>query len=162
MNVPVFHDYIAQIEDVIEAARNGKMFILVDAEDRENEGDLVIPAQMCTPDSVNFMAKYGRGLICLALTQERAKTLKIPMMTEVNGTPNQTAFTVSIEAKEGISTASPRTTARIRSPSPSTRPRARATSSRPATSSRSSRAMAARLCARGTRKPASISLGWQA
>ena len=104
MNVPVFHDYIAEIEDVIEAARNGKMFILIDAEDRENEGDLVIPAQMCTPDSVNFMAKYGRGLICLALTQERAQALKIPMMTEVNGTPNQTAFTVSIEAKEGIST----------------------------------------------------------
>ncbi len=104
MNVAVFHDYIAQIEDVIEAARNGKMFILIDAEDRENEGDLVIPAQMCTPDAVNFMARYGRGLICLALTQERAETLKIPMMTQVNGTPNQTAFTVSIEAKEGIST----------------------------------------------------------
>ena len=104
MNVAVFHDYIAQIEDVIEAARNGKMFILVDAEDRENEGDLIIPAQMCTPQSVNFMAKYGRGLICLALTQERAGTLQIPMMTQVNGTPNQTAFTVSIEAKEGIST----------------------------------------------------------
>ena len=104
MNVPVFHDYIAQIEDVIEAARNGKMFILIDAEDRENEGDLVIPAQMCTPDAVNFMAKYGRGLICLALTQERAERLKIPMMAPVNGTPNQTAFTVSIEAKEGIST----------------------------------------------------------
>ena len=104
MNVPVFHDYIAQIEDVIEAARNGKMFILIDAEDRENEGDLVIPAQMCTPEAVNFMAKYGRGLICLALTQERAEALKIPMMTQVNGTPNQTAFTVSIEAKEGIST----------------------------------------------------------
>ena len=104
MNVAVFHDYIAQIEDVIEAARNGKMFILIDAEDRENEGDLVIPAQMCTPDAVNFMAKYGRGLICLALTQERAETLRIPMMTQVNGTPNQTAFTVSIEAKEGIST----------------------------------------------------------
>ncbi len=104
MNVPVFHDYIAQIEDVIEAARNGKMFILIDAEDRENEGDLVIPAQMCTPEAVNFMARYGRGLICLALTQERANALKIPMMTQVNGTPNQTAFTVSIEAKEGIST----------------------------------------------------------
>ena len=104
MNVPVFHDYIAQIEDVIEAARNGKMFILIDAEDRENEGDLVIPAQMCTPEAVNFMARYGRGLICLALTQERAAALQIPMMTQVNGTPNQTAFTVSIEAKEGIST----------------------------------------------------------
>jgi 3,4-dihydroxy 2-butanone 4-phosphate synthase/GTP cyclohydrolase II len=104
MSINVFHDYISKIEDVIEDARNGRMFILMDADDRENEGDLVIPAQMCTPASVNFMAKYGRGLICLALTQERAATLNIPMMTQANGTPNQTAFTVSIEAKEGIST----------------------------------------------------------
>ena len=104
MNVSIYHDYISAIEDVIEDARNGRMFILMDADDRENEGDLVIPAQMCTPQSVNFMAKYGRGLICLALTQERANTLHIPMMTQVNETPNQTAFTISIEAKEGIST----------------------------------------------------------
>ena len=104
MNVSVYHDYISAIEDVIEDARNGRMFILMDADDRENEGDLVIPAQMCTPDAVNFMAKFGRGLICLALTQDRAAALNIPMMTQVNGTPNQTAFTVSIEAKEGIST----------------------------------------------------------
>ena len=68
MNVSVYHDYISAIEDVIEDARNGRMFILMDADDRENEGDLVIPAQMCTPDAVNFMAKFGRGLICLALT----------------------------------------------------------------------------------------------
>jgi 3,4-dihydroxy 2-butanone 4-phosphate synthase/GTP cyclohydrolase II len=100
----MFHDYISGIEELIEDARNGRMFILVDAEDRENEGDLVIPAQMCTPQAVNFMAKYGRGLICLALTSERASALQIPMMTQFNGTPNQTAFTVSIEAKEGIST----------------------------------------------------------
>ena len=100
----MFHDYISPIEDLIEEARNGRMFILVDAEDRENEGDLIIPAQMCTPQAVNFMAKYGRGLICLALTQERANTLRIPMMTQVNGAPHQTAFTVSIEAKEGVST----------------------------------------------------------
>ncbi len=104
MNVSVYHDYISKIEDVIEDARNGRMFILMDADDRENEGDLVIPAQMCTPQAVNFMAKNGRGLICLALTQDRANTLNIPMMTQVNGTPNQTAFTISIEAKEGIST----------------------------------------------------------
>src|SRR3954469_8108221 len=97
-----FCDVISLVEEIIEDARNGRMFILVDAEDRENEGDLVIPAQMCTPDAVNFMAKNGRGLICLALTQERAGQLNIPMMTQVNGTPNQTAFTVSIEAKEGI------------------------------------------------------------
>ncbi|HKD22479.1 MAG TPA: 3,4-dihydroxy-2-butanone-4-phosphate synthase [Rhizomicrobium sp.] len=100
----MFRDHLSSIEELIEEARNGRMFILVDAEDRENEGDLVIPAQMCTPQAVNFMAKYGRGLICLALTSERASTLEIPMMAAVNGTPNQTAFTVSIEAKEGIST----------------------------------------------------------
>ncbi len=100
----MFRDYISSIEELIEDARNGRMFILVDAEDRENEGDLVIPAQMCTPQAVNFMAKYGRGLICLALTQERSSALQIPMMTQFNGTANQTAFTVSIEAKEGIST----------------------------------------------------------
>jgi 3,4-dihydroxy 2-butanone 4-phosphate synthase/GTP cyclohydrolase II len=99
-----FSDYISNIADVIEDARNGRMFILVDAEDRENEGDLVIPAQMCTPQAVNFMAKHGRGLICLALTEERSRALRLPMMTPENGTRNQTAFTVSIEAKEGIST----------------------------------------------------------
>jgi 3,4-dihydroxy 2-butanone 4-phosphate synthase/GTP cyclohydrolase II len=100
----MLREYISPIEEVIEEARNGRMFILVDAEDRENEGDLVIPAQMCTPQAVNFMARYGRGLICLALTADRANALEIPMMTPVNGTPNQTAFTVSIEAREGIST----------------------------------------------------------
>ncbi|MGH6887850.1 MAG: 3,4-dihydroxy-2-butanone-4-phosphate synthase [Rhizomicrobium sp.] len=100
----MFRDYLSSMEELIEDARNGRMFILVDAEDRENEGDLVIPAQMCTPQTVNFMAKHGRGLICLALTQERATALRIPPMTHFNGTPNQTAFTVSIEAKEGIST----------------------------------------------------------
>ncbi|MEY4879405.1 MAG: hypothetical protein RJB62_874, partial [Pseudomonadota bacterium] len=99
-----FSDYISSMADVIEDARNGRMFILVDAEDRENEGDLVIPAQMCTPHAVNFMAKHGRGLICLALTEERAQGLRLPMMTAENRTRNQTAFTVSIEAKEGIST----------------------------------------------------------
>lgn len=99
-----FRDYISEISDVIEDARNGRMFILIDAEDRENEGDLVIPAQMCTPQAINFMARFGRGLICLALTQERADQLALPMMTPMNGTRNQTAFTVSIEAKEGIST----------------------------------------------------------
>jgi 3,4-dihydroxy 2-butanone 4-phosphate synthase/GTP cyclohydrolase II len=100
----MFRDYLSSMEELIEDARNGRMFILVDAEDRENEGDLVIPAQMCTPQAVNFMAKHGRGLICLALTQERATALRIPMMAPVNGTPHQTAFAVSIEAKEGVST----------------------------------------------------------
>jgi 3,4-dihydroxy 2-butanone 4-phosphate synthase / GTP cyclohydrolase II len=100
----MFRDYLSSMEELIEDARSGRMFILVDAEDRENEGDLVIPAQMCTPQAVNFMAKHGRGMICLALTQERASALRIPMMTPVNSTSHQTAFAVSIEAKEGIST----------------------------------------------------------
>ncbi len=103
-NLNVFHDYISSIDEVFEDARNGRMFILVDAEDRENEGDLVIPAQMCTPDAVNFMARFGRGLICLALTKERANQLNLPMMAPSNGTRHQTAFTVSIEAREGVST----------------------------------------------------------
>jgi 3,4-dihydroxy 2-butanone 4-phosphate synthase/GTP cyclohydrolase II len=100
----VFTDYISDLPDIVEDARNGRMFILVDAEDRENEGDLIIPAQMCTPQSINFMARFGRGLICLAVTQERAGCLKLPMMAAENRTRHQTAFTVSIEAKEGIST----------------------------------------------------------
>jgi 3,4-dihydroxy 2-butanone 4-phosphate synthase / GTP cyclohydrolase II len=100
----VFTDYISDLPDIVEDARNGKMFILVDAEDRENEGDLIIPAQMCTPASINFMARFGRGLICLAMTQERADALKLPMMAAQNRTRHGTAFTVSIEAKEGIST----------------------------------------------------------
>ncbi len=99
-----FHDFIASPEEIIEDARNGRMFILVDAEDRENEGDVIIPAQMATPDVINFMAKHARGLVCLALTHERAETLKLPMMSRDNGTQHQTAFTVSIEAKEGVTT----------------------------------------------------------
>jgi 3,4-dihydroxy 2-butanone 4-phosphate synthase / GTP cyclohydrolase II len=80
------------------------MFILVDDEDRENEGDLVIPAQMATPDAINFMAKHGRGLICLAMTKERVEQLNLPLMSQANGTRHQTAFTVSIEAREGVTT----------------------------------------------------------
>ena len=91
-------------EEIINEARNGRMFILVDDENRENEGDLVIPAQMATPDSVNFMARHGRGLICLALTKDRADQLGLEPMTRTNRSRNETAFTVSIEAKEGIST----------------------------------------------------------
>jgi 3,4-dihydroxy 2-butanone 4-phosphate synthase/GTP cyclohydrolase II len=104
MSKSEFHDFIASPEEIIEDARNGRMFILVDAEDRENEGDVIIPSQMATPDIVNFMAKHARGLVCLALTQERAETLKLPMMSRDNGTQHQTAFTVSIEAKEGVTT----------------------------------------------------------
>lgn len=99
-----FHLAISSIEEIIEDARNGRMFILVDAEDRENEGDLVIPATFATPEQVNFMAKHGRGLICLSMTQERAHTLNLDMMTRNNRESMQTAFTVSIEAKEGVTT----------------------------------------------------------
>lgn len=95
---------VSPIEDIIEDARNGRMFILVDDEDRENEGDLIIPAQMATPDAINFMAKYGRGLICLSLTAERVRQLELPLMSRNNGTRHETAFTVSIEAKEGVTT----------------------------------------------------------
>ncbi len=91
-------------ETIIDEARNGRMFILVDDDDRENEGDLVIPAQMATPDAINFMARHGRGLICLALTKDRADQLGLEPMTRTNRSRNETAFTVSIEAKDGIST----------------------------------------------------------
>jgi 3,4-dihydroxy 2-butanone 4-phosphate synthase / GTP cyclohydrolase II len=91
-------------EAIIDEARNGRMFILVDDDDRENEGDLVIPGQMATPEAINFMARNGRGLICLALTKERADTLDLRPMTNTNRSRNETAFTVSIEAREGIST----------------------------------------------------------
>jgi len=96
--------FLSPIEDVLEDAKNGRMFILVDDEDRENEGDLIIPAQMATPEAVNFMAKYGRGLICLTMNKERADVLGLPPMSTNNRARNNTAFTVSIEAKEGITT----------------------------------------------------------
>jgi len=96
--------FLSKIEDVIEDARNGRMFILVDDEDRENEGDLVIPAQMATPESINFMAKHGRGLVCLALARTRIEQLGLKPMSAENLTRHQTAFTVSIEAREGVTT----------------------------------------------------------
>jgi 3,4-dihydroxy 2-butanone 4-phosphate synthase / GTP cyclohydrolase II len=99
-----YHPALSPIEEVIEDARNGRMFILVDAEERENEGDLVIPAQMATPDAINFMAKHGRGLVCLTLTPERAKQLHLELMSSSNRARHSTAFTVSIEAREGVST----------------------------------------------------------
>ena len=94
----------ATIEEAIEDIRAGKFVVVVDAPDRENEGDLTIAAQFCTPEAVNFMATYGRGLICLCLTEERCDELGLRQMTERNETPYGTAFTVSIEAREGIST----------------------------------------------------------
>ncbi|MEL6913416.1 MAG: 3,4-dihydroxy-2-butanone-4-phosphate synthase [Pseudomonadota bacterium] len=97
-------DAISSIEEIIDDARNGKMFILVDHEDRENEGDLVIPAQMATPDAINFMATHGRGLICLSLPGERIDALGLPLMASQNSSRHETAFTVSIEAREGVTT----------------------------------------------------------
>ncbi len=104
---PVEKDWseaISPIEEIIEDARNGKMFVLVDHEDRENEGDLVIPAQMATPDAINFMAKHGRGLICLTLPSARIDELGLPLMASHNSSRHETAFTVSIEAREGVTT----------------------------------------------------------
>lgn len=98
------HGFLSSPEELIDEARNGRMFILVDDEDRENEGDLVIPAQMATPDAINFMAKYGRGLICLAMTRARVNHLGLDLMSRANGTRHETAFTVSIEAREGVTT----------------------------------------------------------
>jgi len=95
---------LVPIEEIIDEARNGRMFVLVDDEDRENEGDLVIPAQMATPAAINFMATHGRGLICLTLTGERCEQLGLELMSRHNGTRHETAFTVSIEAREGVTT----------------------------------------------------------
>ena len=99
-----YADAISSVDEIIEDARQGRMFILVDHEDRENEGDLVIPAQMATPDAINFMATHGRGLICLAMPGERVDALGLPLMASQNSSRHETAFTVSIEAREGVST----------------------------------------------------------
>ncbi len=95
---------LVPIEEIIDEARNGRMYILVDDEDRENEGDLIIPAQMATPDAINFMATHGRGLICLALAKTRVEQLGLELMSRHNGTRHETAFTTSIEALEGVTT----------------------------------------------------------
>ena len=97
-------DVISPIEQIIDDARNGRMFVLVDHEDRENEGDLVIPAQMATPEAINFMARYGRGLICLAMTSGGADSLGLQLMSSYNSSRHETAFTISIEAREGVTT----------------------------------------------------------
>ncbi len=104
---PVERDWseaISSVEEIIEDARNGRMFILVDHEDRENEGDLVIPAQWATPDAINFMATHGRGLICLSMTSDRIEQLGLPLMSTNNSSRHETAFTTSIEAREGVTT----------------------------------------------------------
>ena len=98
------HGFLSSPEEIIDEAKNGRMFILVDDEDRENEGDLVIPAQMATPEKINFMAKHGRGLICLAMTRTRIDQLGLSLMSRNNGTRHETAFTTSIEARDGVTT----------------------------------------------------------
>ncbi|MBD24786.1 MAG: 3,4-dihydroxy-2-butanone-4-phosphate synthase [Candidatus Marinimicrobia bacterium] len=99
-----FSEFLSPVEEIIEDARNGRMFILVDDQDRENEGDLIIPAQMATPDAVNFMAKHGRGLICLSLPRLRVEKLGLPLLPAQNQSRLATAFTLSIEAREGVTT----------------------------------------------------------
>ena len=94
----------SKISSIIKDAKNGKMFILVDDKNRENEGDLIIPGSKCNSKSINFMAKHGRGLICLALTKKQVDNLKLPLMSSINKSRMQTAFTISIEAKKGITT----------------------------------------------------------
>ena len=101
----MFHsEHLSPIEDIIEDARNGRLYILVDDVERENEGDLVVPAQMATPEIINFMAKHGRGLICLALMTDRVRELDLPLMPRRNASRHQTAFTISIEARDGVTT----------------------------------------------------------
>ncbi|MBC2669536.1 3,4-dihydroxy-2-butanone-4-phosphate synthase [Novosphingobium piscinae] len=95
---------IASIDDIIDEARNARPFILVDADDRENEGDIIVPAQFATPDRINQMAIHARGLICLAITAQRASELELPFMSSDNRSGHGTAFTVSIEAREGVTT----------------------------------------------------------
>ncbi|MBF9045191.1 3,4-dihydroxy-2-butanone-4-phosphate synthase [Rhodobacterales bacterium HKCCE4037] len=97
-------DAISSVDEILEDARNGRMFILVDHEDRENEGDLVIPAQWATPDVINFMATHGRGLICLSMTSARIDQLGLGLMSTNNSSRHETAFTTSIEAREGVTT----------------------------------------------------------
>ncbi len=104
MKTALLSDYLSSIEELIADARAGRMFILVDDEDRENEGDLVIPAQFATPEVVNFMARHARGLICLALARPRVEQLGLALMSSSNRSRLQTAFTVSIEAREGVTT----------------------------------------------------------
>ena len=97
-------EFLSTIEEIVDDARNGRMFILVDDEDRENEGDLIIPAQMATPEAINFMAKYGRGLICLSMNRQRVEHLRLPLMPAQNQSRLSTAFTLSIEARTGVTT----------------------------------------------------------
>ncbi len=153
---------ISSIEDIIEDARNGRPYILVDAEDCENEGDIVIPAQFATPDQINFMIRYARGLVCLAMTAERAKQLRLPPMAAENRESMGTAFTISIEAKEGVTTGISAADRAIRSRWRPIRRAPPTTSSRRATSSPWSRATAASWFAPATPRRPSTSAAWRA
>ncbi len=102
--VETFHEFKSTIPEIIEEARNGRMFVLVDDEDRENEGDIIIPAQMATPEVINFMATFGRGLICLAMPPAQIGRLDLPLMPQRHESRFGTAFTVSIEAATGVTT----------------------------------------------------------
>lgn len=147
---------LAGTREIVDELRAGRMVLLVDEEDRENEGDLVIAADHVTPEAINFMARFGRGLICLTLTAERCEQLRLPPMADHNGTPFGTAFTVSIEAAEGVTTG---ISAADRAHTIRAAVRAGAAptiSSSRATCSRSPRARAACSCARGTPRPAAI------
>ncbi|MDX1950203.1 MAG: 3,4-dihydroxy-2-butanone-4-phosphate synthase, partial [Rickettsiales bacterium] len=95
---------LTSIEQILDDAKKGKMFILVDDEDRENEGDIVIPAQFANAEVINFMAKHARGLICLSLDKKRVAELDLPLMAQSNKSRHHTAFTISIEAREGVTT----------------------------------------------------------
>ena len=151
------------IEEALEDIRAGRMVVVCDAEDRENEGDLTLAAQFATPEAINFMATHGRGLICLALTPERCDELGLDLMAAKNESPFQTAFTVSIEAREGVTTgisAHDRAHTIQVAIDPSSRPAA--TSSSPATSSRSRPRPAACSSAPARPRRRSTSRGWRA
>src|SRR5437773_9247314 len=96
--------YFSIIEEALEDIKAGKMIIVVDDEDRENEGDLTIAAEKVTPEAINFMARYGRGLVCMPMTEDRLKQLHIPLMVQNNTSPFNTAFCVSIEARHRVTT----------------------------------------------------------
>ncbi len=148
---------ISPVEDIVADMRAGKIVILVDEEDRENEGDLVLAADHVSAEAINFMARYGRGLICLTLTRERCERLNLPPMVPRNGTKMSTAFTVSIEAAEGVTTGI--SAARCRWPwHPARKPPIWCSR---ATSSRCRRLKAVCSCAPATPKPAATWPPWR-
>ena len=153
---------ISPVEDIVAELAAGRMVILVDEEDRENEGDLVMAAEHVTAEAINFMAKFGRGLICLTLTRERCEYLKLPPMASSNGTLYATAFTVSIEAAVGVTTgisaADRAKRCKSRSPPLASLP----ISCSPGTSSLYKRLMVACSCALATQRPAATLQPWQA